>query len=184
MHGRLLLEVNENCAHIFKVDVRRVKNDLFIFFGCAFLGSGRRGAKIIPIVPSFLERGLAGLDFVLSNTDYDLICGILKRKRNRRIYLDHNIEFFVNQERSGDLNFLRANVLDEQDRLISFYCLDLHQDTTLPKTGDFWIFVHIINILTAVSQWSTIDIFPKECAILMPNNILSVKVKRAYYIVC
>jgi hypothetical protein len=91
MHGRLLLEVNENCAHIFKVDVRRVKNDLFIFFGCAFLGSGRRGAKIIPIVPSFLERGLAGLDFVLSNTDYDLICGILKRKRNRRIYLDHNI---------------------------------------------------------------------------------------------
>jgi len=85
---------------------------LFILFGCAFLGARRRGAEIIPIVPSFLKLGLAGPDFVLSNTDYDLISGILKRERNRRIYLDHNVEFFVNQERSRDLNFLRADVLD------------------------------------------------------------------------
>lgn len=111
---------------------------------------------------------------MLSNTHYDLISGILKRERNRRIYLDHNVEFFVNQERSSDLDFLRADVLDEQDGLFSFYCLDLHQDTTLPKTGDLRIFVHIINILTAVSQWSTVYIFPKELAILMPNNIFSV----------
>lgn len=157
---------------------------MFILFGCAFLGAGRRGAEIIPIVPSFLKLGLAGPDFVLSNTYNDLISGIFKRERNRRIYLDHNIEFFVNQERSGDLNFLRAYVLDEQDRLLSFYCLDLHEDTTLPKTGDLRIFVHIINILTAVSQWSTVDIFPKKLAILMSNNILSVKAKRAYHIVC
>jgi hypothetical protein len=147
---------------------------LFILFGCAFLGAGWRGTEIIPIVPSFLELGLAGPDFVLSNTHYDLISGILKRERNRRIYLDHNVEFFVNQERSSDLDFLRADVLDEQDGLFSFYCLDLHQDTTLPKTGDLRIFVHIINILTAVSQWSTVYIFPKELAILMPNNIFSV----------
>jgi hypothetical protein len=108
------------------VQVRRVKDHLFILIGRAVLGSGRSGAEIIAVVSSFLKWRLTRADLMISNTNNNLVCGIFKWQSDCRVDLDHDVIFTVDQEWSCDFDFFWADVLHQQNRLFSFDCLYLH----------------------------------------------------------